>query len=195
MTPKPRSETNHSSDASAPREQVPAPTPVSLSIDELFERGVSGGYTRAAWDGAVAHYGDLITQTNAGAAEPRIEVVLPRSSRPIRLALIEYRITVITSAGTKLTKVHEKPIFEDKEDLGELQTHARPYMSAVIDGLKHAPPLNGAIVTVKVPVSTSDGSDAVIELQFPWRSHDGALELRTWWIAKSAFAKGSPFNP
>jgi len=86
MTSKPGSETNLGKAAYGASEQVPVGTRVALSVDELFERGVSGGYTRAAWDGAVTHYGDLITQTNAGAAEPRIELALPRSSHPIRLA-------------------------------------------------------------------------------------------------------------
>lgn len=195
MTPKSGTETNVENGASPTREPLPVPTRVALSVDELFERGVSGGYTRAAWVGAVAHYGDLITQTNAGAVEPKIELALPRSSQPIRLASIEYQVTLITSAGRQLTKSHEKTIFEDVAELDAFQNHARPYLSAVIHGLKGAPPLNGAIVTIKVPVSTSGGRDAVIDLQFPWRSHDGRLDLRTWWIASSAFAKGSPFNP
>jgi len=176
-------------------ELPPVGTRVAVDTKQLVADGVSGGHTRAAWEAAANRYGDTIKQTNPGAAEPKIEFALPGASKPIKMAAIDYQATTTTTTGSTITKTHAKTIFEDKADLGHFETHARPYMSAKIDSLKGASPPDGTIITVDVPVKTTAGADAVIKLEFPWRLERGKLDLRTWWIGKSSFAKGSPFNP
>ncbi|HLL22635.1 MAG TPA: hypothetical protein VK427_10905, partial [Kofleriaceae bacterium] len=133
--------------------------------------------------------------TNPGAAEPKIEFNLPGGSKSIRLAVIEYQASKPTSSGP-VSNSFEKTIFEDSADLNAFEAHARPYMSAKIDSLKGAVPSQGTIVTVDVPVKTASGIDAVIKLEFPWRDNGASkLDLKSWWIGKASFAKGSPFNP
>lgn len=140
-------------------------------------------------------YGDTISQTNPGAAEPKIEFRLPGNSKPIKMAAIEYQAARPPNSGST-PKSFDKAIFEDAADLRTFEAHARRYMSAKIDGLKGSPPPSGTVITVDVPVKTIAGADAVLKLEFPWRENSvNKLELRTWWIGKPSFAKGSPFNP
>lgn len=175
-------------------ELPPVGTRVAVDTKQLVADGVSGGHTRSAWEAAANRYGDMIKQTNPGAAEPKIEFSLPGSSKSIKMAAIDYQAATTTTTGNTITKTHAKTIFEETTDLGHFETHARPYMSAKIDSLKSAPPPDGTIITVDVPVKTMAGAEAVIKLEFPWRLDRGKFVLRTWWIGKSSFAKGSPFN-
>ncbi|HLL25172.1 MAG TPA: hypothetical protein VK427_23720 [Kofleriaceae bacterium] len=131
--------------------------------------------------------------------EQKIGFNLPDGKGPVDLSVISYE-TQVTKGGTTSMKPQGDPktVFERRADLDRFETHAQPYMSTKIASLKRKVPrpIDGSIIDVEVPVSTLAGAEATVTVQIPYRENAaGELDFSTWWVSKSAFAKGSAFNP
>lgn len=120
---------------------------------------------------------------------------MPDSSEVIEAAAIKAEVKV----GTKTKQLPDpKTVFEKTTHLNAFEAHAKRYLAAKVEALRHSvpKPAEGSIVTIDVPVSLTNGADATIKVEMPWNSDaQGALEIKTWWLAESNFTKGSQFNP
>jgi hypothetical protein len=173
-------------------EHPPAGTRISITPPKLAQDPVPGGHTRAAWDAAERTYGDSLTKTS----DQGIKFKLPGSEHIVEMAEIRAEVTIPKkSAPVKWND--PKTIFENVADLNTFEQHMKPYMSAKISALKSSPmpPAAGDVITVAVPVRTLSGQDAIVDVEFPWRLDAGNNVIDSWWVAQTAFAKGSPFNP
>jgi hypothetical protein len=172
--------------------EVPPPgTRVQIKPKDVANSGFAGGHTRDAWNTAEKTYGDFVTKTG----ETGIKFKIPTSPEVIEVAAIRAEVKV----GAKAKQIPDpKTVFEKSNHLNAFEAHAKPYLAAKVEALRHATPrpADGTIITIDVPVRLTDGSDAVVKVEMPWNSHPhGELEITTWWLAESNFAKGSLFNP
>jgi hypothetical protein len=193
-TPYPKVSIEVSPGGLAPYTNVEAPPPgtrVQLKPKDIASSGFAGGHTREAWNTTEKTYGDFVTKTG----ETGINFTVPGSSDVIEATAIKAEVKV----GAKVKQMPDpKTIFEKGNQLNAFESHAKPYLAAKAEALKHTTPrpADGTIVTIDVPVRLTDGSDAVMKVEIPWNSHPhGELDLKTWWLAQSNFAKGSKFNP
>jgi hypothetical protein len=172
--------------------EVPPPgTRVQIKPKNVANSGFAGGHTRDAWNTAEKTYGDFVTKTG----ETGIKFRVPTSPEVIEVAAIRAEVRV----GAKTKQIPDpKTVFEKGNHLNAFEAHAKPYLAAKLEALRRATPrpADGTIITIDVPVRWTDGSDAVVKVEMPWNSHPhGDLEITTWWLAQSNFAKGSLFNP
>ncbi|MCX5743056.1 MAG: hypothetical protein NT062_11240 [Proteobacteria bacterium] len=80
-------------------EKPPQGTRIAV-VDDKLQKGVPGGHTRAAWNGATSKYGDAFKATG----EDKIAFKLPGAKSEIKMSAIEYEIT--TKKGTTASKAH-----------------------------------------------------------------------------------------
>ena len=72
------------------------------------------------------------------------------------------------------------------------------YIAAKVDALQNfaTKPVKGEHITVDVSVNLTNGKDAFMKVEMPWNLEpNGQVDIRSWWLAQSNFAKGSAFNP
>ena len=193
--PKVTVETSIGSHAYTDVEKPPPGTRVAIKPKALANSGFAGGHTRTAWDVAEKTYGDVVTKTG----EQGIQFKLPGKPGTLDAAAIRAEVTV--KPGTKKPFKDPKTIFERDADLDAFEAYARPYLAAKVEALRSSPPPNNTVISVDVPVTTTGGTDAVIKVEMPWSVYPaghpstGHVDIATWWLSQSNFAKGSAFNP
>lgn len=172
-------------------EAPPPGTRIQVKPKDVASSGLAGGHTREAWNTAERTYGDFVTKTG----ETGIRFKLPGASDVIEAAAIKAEVKV----GARMKQLPDpKTVFEKTAQLNAFESHAKRYMAAKVEvlGRSTPKPAEGSIITIDVPVSLIDGTDAIVKVEMPWSLDPrGALEIRTWWLAESNFKKGSRFNP
>jgi hypothetical protein len=144
-----------------------------------------------AWGHAERAYGDMLSKTS----EDRIRFNLPGSPNTIEATAIHAEVKV----GPNTKQLPDpKTVFERPADLNTFERHAKPFIAAKVDALHHAAtkPSRGQIIEIEVPVALANGADAIARVELPWyEDAAGHIDIKTWWLAQSNFAKGSAFNP
>jgi hypothetical protein len=128
-------------------------------------------------------------------SEASIRFSLPGSPDTIQVTAIHAQVKV----GPNIKQLPDpKTVFERPADLNEFERHAKPYIAAKAESLHRAAtkPWRGQIIEIEVPVTLANGRDAIAKVELPWyEDANGHIDLKTWWLAQSNFAKGSAFNP
>ena len=172
-------------------ETPPPGTRIQIKPRELASSGVAGGHTREAWGHAERAYGDMLSKTS----EARIRFNLPGSPNTIEATAIHAKVKV----GPNTKQLPDpKTVFERSADLNAFEHHAKPFIAAKVEALHRAAtkPSRGQIIEIEVPVALANGTDATARVELPWyEDAAGHIDIKTWWLAQSNFAKGSAFNP